>query len=173
MGFLDNLIKRKTKEIISAAVSSAVDGFVSSSINGKSESTVSNGITTYGDTTYSTTKSSSRANTGEYGGEAGLRTRLEKILEEEWSGYEIRRQVPASTFGAAEGAWDYSYGVYAGGQPKAMLMVLNNRNDYKRKAVLDAQGACKANGIPYMNFLSHMPNRSDYISQRLRDNIQF
>lgn len=163
MGFLNNLIRRETKKAVSSAISSGLSDLLGGSADNSSSST-----TTYHSSDSANGCASAKA---QKSGESGLRMRLEQVLTEEWSGYEIRRQVPAAEFDAARGAWKYSYGIYSAGQPKAMLMVLNNRNDYRLKAVRDAKAACEQKGIPYMNFFSHLPNQSDYIAQRLKDNI--
>lgn len=146
MSFFSNLLKSEARKVISAAVDSGV-----SELLGNAKSVVSN--------------------EADCGGEAGLRNRLEAVFAEEWGSYEVRRQVPADTFGAPEGAWAYSYGLYKEGQPKAMFMVLNNKNHYKRKGVLAARSACLENGVAYMNFMSYLPNHREYISERLRKNI--
>lgn len=148
MGFLDNLLKREARKVISAAVDSGVSELLG---NAKT--------------------AGSKEREKECGGEAGLRSRLEAVFTEEWGSYEVRRQVPADTFGAPEGARAYSYGLYKEGQPKAMFMVLNNKNHYRSKGVLEAQSACLKSGVVYMNFMSYLPNRREYISERLRKNI--
>lgn len=103
--------------------------------------------------------------------EKGLRERLEEVIRNEWSEYELRREIPASELGADFGAKKYSYGLYYNGQPKAMMMVLTDRNEYRKKSVMLSKDACYEKGVAYMNFMSHLPNRSDYISRRLRENI--
>lgn len=72
---------------------------------------------------------------------------------------------------AGFGAKKYSYGLYYNGQPKAMMMVLTDRNEYRKKSVMLSKDACYEKGVAYMNFMSHLPNRTDYISRRLRENI--
>lgn len=101
-----------------------------------------------------------------------LRARVEKVLSQEWSGYEVRRDIPASEMGAPEGSRGYSYGLYLNGQPRAMIMLLGNGADYKCKAVRLAHEACEQKGVFCMNLLEHMPNRLSYISQRLKDNVK-
>lgn len=105
-------------------------------------------------------------------GEAELRRRIEKIIAEEWPGYELRKDVPSSVMGAPMGARAfYSYGIYWGESPKAMIMILNNNNAYCRKDVRLARMACEQKKVPYMNFMDYMENRPEYISQRFRENI--
>ncbi|MBE5895686.1 MAG: hypothetical protein IJZ00_04935 [Lachnospiraceae bacterium] len=104
-------------------------------------------------------------------GEKVLRTRLEKIIAEQWDGYELRKDVAAAEMQAEEGAMDYSYGLYQNGVPKAMFMINTNRTMYNSRRVVLAQKACNDMRVPYMNFMSHLPNTEEYISQRLKKMI--
>lgn len=97
--------------------------------------------------------------------------RIQKILDENWSDCELRRYVSADVIGADAIEWTYSYGVYRGGQPVVMINILDNKNDYKRKIVRQSREACADQGIGYIHFLLHLPNRSSYILERLREEI--
>ncbi len=148
MGFLTNLLKKEAQKLASEVVSDVVSDFMPGS-------NVSKPVT----------------KKKEQGGERGLRERLEEVFSQEWSDYELRRNISAVELGGQPEARAYSYGLYQNGEPKAMFMVLNDRNHYRKKDVVLARKACEEKGIPYMNFMSHLPNRTEYISQRLRDNI--
>ena len=100
-----------------------------------------------------------------------LRNRLERIFSEEWSGYEVRRDIPAAQLGAPAKSHDYSYGLYLQGQPKAMIMVLEDKDDYRRKSVVSSHRACESKGIFCMNLLPPLPNRRSDISKRLKENV--
>lgn len=147
MGFLDNLLKKTISNAVDKAVDSVVDNIkAKSGPQGPDEE----------DCGYD---------------EAVIRARVEKVFAEEWSGYEVRRDVWAYEMGAEEGSYDYSYGLYLDGQPKAMVMVLKYSDDYRRKGVKLAHKACEEKGVFCMNLLPHMPNRRSYISKRLKDNV--
>ncbi len=103
-------------------------------------------------------------------GEKGLRARLEDVVIREWPDCELRREVPAYELGAFEGAKSYSYGLYRMEQPIAMIMILN-RNGNNRQDVLLSQLASVESGVCYMNFYTHLPNETDYISNRLKVNV--
>ncbi len=103
-------------------------------------------------------------------GEKGLRARLEDVVAREWSDCELRKNIPASELGAQRGARRYSYGLYRMGYPIAMIMVVE-RNGNNKRDVLLAQLASIERGIPYMNFYIHLPNETDYISNRLKANV--
>lgn len=105
-------------------------------------------------------------------GEQELRRRIEKIIAEEWPGYELRKNVPSGVMEAPSDAREfYSYGVYRDNVPKAMIMILKDNNAYCRRDVRLARMACELKKIPYMNFMDYMENRPEYISQRFRENI--
>lgn len=107
------------------------------------------------------------------GGESVLRERIEKIVAEEWADYELKREVPSSVMAAPAGARAaYSYGIYKDNSPKAMIMILSGNNDYRRKEVRLARMACEDKQVAYMNFMSYMANRPEYISERLKKEIR-
>ena len=163
MGFLDNLIRKTVSNAVDKAVDSVVDnikeksGFFPGTANTRS----------------SAVSSQAQDPDEEHCGydEALIRARVEKVFAEEWSGYEVRQNVWAYEMGAEEGSHDYSYGLYLDGQPKAMVMVLEYSDDYRRKSVRLAHEACEKKGVFCMNLLPHMPNRRSYISKRLKDNV--
>lgn len=152
MGFLSNLLKNEAKKFVSDMVENVVDNVLNDA-DGKVTSNANTSVKRSID-------------------EKGMRSRIEYVLKEEWSGYEIRRNVSASEFMAEEGARDYSYGIYQDGQPQAMLMVLNNRNHGRLKEICKSRNACDRMRIPYMNFYSHLPNDIEYISNRLKENVR-
>lgn len=97
--------------------------------------------------------------------------RIKKILEENWGGCELRKHVSADEISAGNIEWTYSYGVYRDGQAVTMINILDNPNDYKRKIVLQSKEACMEQGIGYVHFLLHLPNRGSYILERLREEM--
>lgn len=159
MGFLDNLIKEGTRKLVSNVVDSVFDGIKANNANAVSPSN-GNAAAVQGpdeeDCCYD---------------EAVIRARVEKVFSEEWSGYEVRQNVWAHEMGAEEGSNDYSYGLYLNGQPKAMVMVLDSSDGYRRKSVKLAHKACEEKGVFCMNLMPHLPNRRSYISKRLKDNV--
>lgn len=164
MGFLDSLLKKETRKIISSVVDNVVDSVTDSIRNTQS----SNGAA--GTNTVSRAVDADEEDCG--GERAVIRARVEKVFSEEWGGYEVRRDIPAAEMGAPEGSRTYSYGLYLQGQPKAMVMVLDGGADYRRKDVVLSHQACGQKGVFCMNLLRHMPNRRSYISQRLKDNVR-
>ena len=142
MGFLDGLFKKEAKKFVSGMVDKAIDNVM----NGGSANV-------------------------ELTGTAGLRARLEGVMKNEYADCELRQNIPASEMGAEYGAADYSYGLYKNGAPVALFNIIENRNDYKKKPIRMAKAAAEMNNIPHMNFFSHLPNETGYISQRLKKEI--
>lgn len=152
MGFLDKLLSRETRKIISNVVERVAD---------TAKEAVSD-------------LSSGTANTSSAGGEsdchgsaAVVENRIVSILAENFSGCELRKQIPASEIGASI-AWKYTYGVYRDGYAVAMINILDNSNDYCKKIVLQSKQACADHGIGYVHFLLRLPNRSSYIAEQLK-----
>lgn len=163
MGFLTNLLKSEARKIVSDVVDNVVDNTLGQAVRG--QETRNTAAATSG-------RTSSYSKATMESGEATLRANLESVLSSEWSGFEVRREIPACELGAPEKARAYSYGLYENGQPKAMFLVVTDKNHHLNSAARLAQTACKANGIPCMNFFSHLPNTTEYISQRLKENIR-
>lgn len=146
MGFFDSLFKKEARKLVSNMVDKAVDN-VSDKITGKDRGTKLVGM-------------------------AGLKARLEQVVANDYPTYELRKNVPASEMFAESGAIDYSYGIYKDGVAVALINVIDNRNEYSRKCNRLAKEAAQFRGVPHMNFFSHLPNETSYISERLRKEIR-
>lgn len=171
MGFLTNLLKSEARKIVSDVVDNVVDNTLGQAVRGQENRNTA--ATSSRTSSYSGSVARASASKAALeSGEAGLRANLENVLSSEWSSFEVRREIPASELGAPEKARAYSYGLYENGQPKAMFLVVTDKNHYLNSAARLAQTACKANGIPCLNFFSHLPNTTEYISQRLKENIR-
>ncbi|MDO4303102.1 MAG: hypothetical protein Q4D94_04250 [Bacillota bacterium] len=97
--------------------------------------------------------------------------RIKKIIAENFSDCELRENIASREIGADDLSWKYTYGVYRNGTAIAMINLLDNPNDYKRKNVLQSKAACREKEIGYVHFLLHLPNRSSYISEKLTEII--
>lgn len=176
MGFLDNLLKSKTRKIISDVMDSVVDNVVDSvkgAIQGnntadeaKSAPNVSVKINNH------TIIEKNRENeTGDdahcEGSESTVRRRIEMAAAENWPGYELRRNISAAEIGADKKARSFDYGLYLDGQPKVMIMILK-QYQYRCESVQRAHEACKRNGIGSFHLLMHLPNRKTYIAERVK-----
>lgn len=175
MGFLDNLIKKEVRKIISGAVDSAVDNVmenVKGAIKGNDPSSEANSSPNVSAGSNSAMSAKRREN--ETGDDADccfdenvVRRRIEMIAAQDWPGYELRRNIPAAEFGADEQAHGFDYGLYLNGQPKVMVMLLN-QYQYRSRYVQRAHAACKDQGVGSFHLLMHLPNRKTYIAERIK-----
>lgn len=161
MGFLDSLLKKEARKIISGVVDN-INGSVNS--GGSMNSS-------HSDRSRSTYVTDPDEEDCCYE-ESVVRRRVEKVAEEEWSGYELRKNISAREMKAGIGARKYSYGLYLDGVPKAMILILTERSHYRKKDVVLAHQACQEQGVYCMNLMLHLPNRRSYISRQLRNNVR-
>lgn len=162
MGFFDKLLNRETRKLINNVADLVTDA-VKNAANGTD--------TDFGNSTANTTVKHTASGSGEEDCRHNISVvsnRIRTILAENFSGCELRKQIPASEIGAADISWKYTYGVYRSGYAVAMINILDNPNDYRRKIVLQSKQACADHGIGYVHFLLHLPNRSSYILEQLK-----
>ena len=176
MGFLDNLLKKETRKIISNVVDSVVDNVVdnvkgavrgnNSSADTQSSPNVS--VKINGQTVIEKNRENETGDDADCCfDENVVRRRIEMIAAEDWPGYELRRDIPATELGADEKAHGFDYGLYLNGQPKVMLMLLDHYQ-YRSQYVQRAHAACKNQGVGSFNLLMHLPNRKTYIAERFK-----
>lgn len=173
MGFLDNLLRKEVRKVISDAVDTVVDDVLKNTFGKDGDNSgAGNGAA---QTNTDSVEKENRKATGaeECSGEDLLGKRIEEIAARDWSDYELRKQVPSSEVNAPEGAEAFfEYGFYQGGVLVAVIKILNDNNAYCRKSVRLAQDACRGQNVRYMNFMSYMMNRPEYIAKRFADNIR-
>lgn len=158
MGFLDSLLNRGTRKAINNMVDRVADA-MRDAVSDLGNDTANKNNAPDGDESDCCLDA------------AVVERRIQKILTENFSGCELRKNVLSSEIGAADISWQYTYGVYRDGYAVAMINVLRKPNDYRRKTVLQSKRACTDYGIGYVHFLLHLPNRSSYILERLRQII--
>ncbi len=166
MGFLDNLLKREARKIISNVVDNVVDTALDS-LNSSMKPTNSSAPARSAVTTDINNPDEEDCGYEE----SVVCDRIERIAASEWNGYELRKNIPAAALGADSNARDYSYGLYLNGVPKAMIIIIDIPSHYKKKDVLLAHEACERQHVFCMNLLLHLPNRYSYISKQLSDNV--
>lgn len=170
MGFLENLFRREVRKVISDAVDTVVDDALKNAFGKDGENSGTNAGSSTGGTKQENKAATKQENNS---GERLLRQRIEEIAARDWAEYELRQQVPSSQVGAPEGAEPFfEYGFYQGGVLVAVIKILKDNNAHCRKSVRLAQQACREHQIVYMNFMSYMMNRPEYIAKRLKDNIR-
>lgn len=203
MGFLDNLLNKEARKIISSVVDSVVDNVTDSIKENLGASGTATGTSAAGTTSGSTSNSAARASasagvkhTASAGtakdsasagrrkasgleGETGddedccydvslIRSRIEKAAAEDWPSYELRKNIPAAEVGGGTKDQGFDYGLYLDGQPKLMIMILD-QYQYRNKCVQRAHKACKDRGIGSFHLLEHLPNRKTYIAERMKE----
>lgn len=176
MGFLDNLFKKETRKIISGVVDSVVDNVMDSvkgSIRGNNsdaaaESSPNVSIKINGRVVTEKNRENETGDDEHCGyDEDVVRRRIEKVAAEDWPGYELRRNIPATEFGADGNAHSFDYGLYLDGQPKVMIMLLE-QYQYRNRSVQLAHAACRNQGVGSFHLLMHLPNRKTYIADRVK-----
>lgn len=170
MGFLQNLLKKEARKMLSNVINTAKDEVVRT-INSDPEAEYNSSASAPVQVTAPVTSSATSSDEDFCESEKELGERIAKIVTEEWPGYELRKNISAKELDAAFGARKYSYGLYKDGTPKAMILVLDGRSLYCRKDTRLAHEACKAKGVFCMNLMMHLPNRRSYIAEQLRNNV--
>ncbi len=115
--------------------------------------------------------------------------RVERVMNEEWcakdSTYEIRRELKMCDMGWPElskfqslrnrkNAWQpfRACGLFRGGAPVAVVLLLINDTCYNRSDVVAFHKACEQRGVFCMNLMPKFPNRYSYIRERLTGNVR-
>ncbi len=94
------------------------------------------------------------------------RQRILEVLADEFPQYTVRENVSPRTFGGTGRFMDYSIVVCDGEKPKLIMMLIGKTTASHREYRWSKEEAQK-NGITFINFIEHYPNRPEYISQRL------
>lgn len=94
------------------------------------------------------------------------RTKILDVLKNEFPQYEVREDVSPTTIGGTGRFMNYSIGVYDNGVPKLFMMLIGKTTTSHREYRWSREEAEK-NGITFLNFIKHYPNRTEYISERL------
>ena len=90
-------------------------------------------------------------------------TDLTGFVSDEFQLYETR---PRQVYQAAWGA-PYSFVLYAGGGPKAVVMLGSGHSHDSNVKYLISRMYAKKMGLPYINFYTQMPNERTYVIQRI------
>lgn len=176
MGFLDNLLNREARKIITSVVDSVADNVVDKAKDALNQSGVNDKLLKTapnpGQPKAQMKTATVNSDEEDCNNKASVvHKRIEKIIAENFSDCELKEKISSEEIGAGYISWKYTYGVYRDGNVVAMINVLDNPNDYKRKIVLQSKEACRDHGIGYVHFLLHLPNRSSYILERLKETI--
>lgn len=107
------------------------------------------------------------------------------ILQTEFAAYSIRENVPVTELaGAAADSFQlyktrpaqvyraewgkpYSFVMYQGYQPRAIVMLGSGHSHYSNVKYLISRMYAKKLGLPYINFYTQMPNERPYVVSRI------
>ena len=158
---------------ITRATNEAIDAFGSTEEKCEHSATAAESapITSPADPTPNSSSSTNADEEPCYGDYDTVCKRIEKVVATEWSGYELRKNIPAKELGAGFGARPFTYGIYLNGVPKAMILVMEGRSSYMKKDTRRSHDACYENKVFCMNLMLHLPNRYSYIADMLRKNV--
>lgn len=154
MGFLSNLLGKKTAQVLTDLVKDAVSDALSD-----------NGSTFSGSTSAASDNRS-------------FDQKLRSILQNAGV-YNIKCNLPAEELEVSVGQTIYTrgsgyrapeaitYAVYAEGRPTLYIRLWSDYNRYRHTANRQVKQFCDANQIPMLDFFDYMPNEAGYMSGRL------
>lgn len=166
MGFLDNLLNKSAKKIVSdiaRTATDAVSGELSQSIREGIQELTGSASATTAAPAYAASTATAPTGTGKY---EEVDDKLRAILSKEFPQYEVRENVSPETLGGTGKFMPYSFGIYENSSPKLFIMVVYNNTCASRTYRWSKEEAAKA-GIPLINFVYAFENRTDYITNRL------
>ncbi len=151
MGFLDSLLSKSAKKLVSEVAKTALDA-----LSGESESSDANIKTVSVPAGY------------EALADTEPDTKIRAVLQKEFPQYEVRENVSPETLGGTGKFLPYSFGVYENGVPRLFIMVVYRNTCASRLYRFSKEEATK-NSVPLINFVYAFENRIDYIIQRLHE----
>lgn len=157
MGFFDRLLNNTAKALgnmVIDAVQEAADG------NGgnRSQNTVNS---SRGSLSFESKLSTAVQNAGSYTLKKNLPV---EMLEQEYGSIWTR----GNGYGAPNAI---SYVVYAEERPVLYVRFWSDYNIYNHKANREIKSFCDSRGIKMLDFFGHLPNRQDYITERITSNL--
>lgn len=149
MGFLDRLLKKEARNIISSVVDDVVDNVID---------------------TMHDSGSASRSGDEDWAKSASdVANRIQKVVDANWGDkLEIRRNISPSEIAAEKGAMNGTFGFYYNGSLIAIANILDDGTDYWHKRVRLVKDACQSQSIGYTHFIMRLPNRISYIEEQLK-----
>ena len=158
MGFFDNLLKKGANRVLSNLVNDAADK-LTDKIEDKIAERTDTATTVNSSSKQTVSNSSSAVDT------------ISNVLRTDFSRYEVKENVSPTTIGGTGNFIPYTFGIYENGQPKAFIMVTDHNKEQLRAFRWSKEEAEK-NGIPFINFFTQFPNKTEYVKNRLSQNIK-
>lgn len=98
--------------------------------------------------------------------------RIVRVADKYYPEYELSENIDAGVFYAETGARNYSFALSREGKICLTIMVLKDKNDYKRKSVILAHRASENAGVHCINIMEYLPSSENYINGRIAENIR-
>lgn len=92
--------------------------------------------------------------------------KLLDVLAAEFPQFTVKEDVSPLTIGGHGRFMNYSIGVYQNEEPKLFIMEIGKTTCTHREYRWSKEAA-ERNGIVFLNFIKHYPNRKEYIKDRL------
>ena len=83
-----------------------------------------------------------------------------------FSGYEIKRDVSASSYGASEYSMNITFMLFKDGK-EALAILVRKSLSKSHRVVKDTMDALSKNKIPFVDFVQTMPNTQFYIKRKI------
>lgn len=166
MGFLERLLKKEARKIISSVVDDVVDNVIDTIRDSDNDKETPNNTASAGTTPVATSVcgDEDRAQSA-----FDVANRIQKVVDANWGDkLEIRRNISPSEIAAEKGAMNGTFGFYYNGSLIAIANILDDGTDYWHKRVRLVKDACQSQGIGYTHFIMRLPNRISYIEEQLK-----
>lgn len=98
--------------------------------------------------------------------------RIEKVIHEYYPDYEFDKNISADIFNAASNTCKYSYVLKKNGSICLTIIVLSDKNAYRKSNVVAAHNASENAGVHCINIMTYLPSEEEYINQRIAENIR-
>ena len=98
--------------------------------------------------------------------EAKTAERIREVMRTSYPQFEVRENVSPTTIGGVGRYMNYSFGIYNMGQPVLFIMLVGKTTCSHKEYRWSKQQAAAA-GVTMINFVSHYPNKVEYVTERL------
>lgn len=103
---------------------------------------------------------------------SGVYERIEKVVREYYPDYQLEKDISANIFNITSDACRYSYVLKKGNSICLTIIVLSDKNAYRKYDVVSAHNASENAGVHCINIMTYLPSTEEYINQRIAENIR-
>lgn len=112
------------------------------------------------------------SSSAKHGKNLSVNERIEKVVHECYPDYELKKNVSSNIFNTEKFAAKYTYTLSRFDAVRLTIMVLSDKNAYRRSDVVAAHNASENAGVHCINIMTYLPSTEEYIKQRIADNIK-